>query len=48
MCERERERERASEAGAEREGESESQAGSMLPAQSPDMGLSPTDGEIMT
>ena len=48
--ERERERESVSGGGAEREGDTESEAGSRLPAISaePDVGLEPTNHEIMT
>ena len=47
---RERERERMSRGGAETEGDIESEAGSKLRAVStePDMGLEPTNCEIMT
>ena len=50
MRERERERARASGGGAEREGERESEAGSRLLAVSaePDIGLEPTNREIIT
>ena len=47
---RERERQSASKGGAEREGDTESEAGSKLRAVStePDVGLEPTNCEIMT
>ena len=47
---RERERQSASREGAEREGETEPEAGSGLRAGStePDVGLEPTNREIMT
>ena len=50
MTERERERQSMSGGGAEREGAAESEAGSRLCAVStePDVGLKPTDREIMT
>ena len=46
----ERQRECVGKAGAEREGDTESEAGSRLRAVStePDVGLEPTDREIMT
>ena len=47
---RERKMEREQGRGREREGDTESEAGSRLPAVStePDVGLEPTDLEIMT
>ena len=50
IFEGERERQSMSRGGAEREGDTESEAGSRLQVVStePDMGLKPTDREIMT